>query len=208
MDSRCGANSDARVVADKIARVGVGPAAPINEFVDALRRQRPQSSVPYIDPDCGGTGARVLMLFQDPGPMAAQPRGSGMLSISNNDPSAKTLCQVLSEAGIPWSEVVPWNAVPWYTGGANTSDDKLQGLRTLGPLTALLPRLQVVVTFGGTAARSWQQAAAQVPALARYRRVATLHPGVGGLTNGYRQKAPVGRAQLLQDLVRVRSLLG
>jgi len=207
VDPRGGAYSDKRVVAEKLARVGIGPAAPINAFVDSLRKARPSSSVPYVDPDCGGVEARVLMLFQDPGPMAAQPKGSGMLSISNDDPSAKTLCQVLAEAAIPWSEVVPWNAIPWYTGGANSAADKLQGLLTLGPLTALLPRLCVVVTFGGTAAQSWHRAVAQVPELSCYTHISTLHPGVGGLTNGYRQKAPVGRTQLLRDLVEARSLL-
>jgi hypothetical protein len=208
MNSQCRANADRRVVTAKLARAKSGRASAVNEFVDGLRAQRLGAFIPYVDPDCGCTGARILMLFQDPGPKAAPPAGSGMLSISNDDASAQTICQLLAEVGIPWDDVMPWNAVPWYTGGANTSADKLEGLRTLGPLTALLPRLKVVVTFGGTATKSWERASEAVPALARYEHISTLHPSVRGQTRGGRQSMPIGRVQLVHDLRTAKSLLG
>lgn len=208
MNQQCRANAERRVVVAKLARAKSGRASAVNAFVDELRARRPSAFIPYVDPDCGCTDARILMLFQDPGPKAAPPAGSGMLSISNDDASAQTICQLLAEVGIPWDEVMPWNAVPWFTGGVNASADKLDGLRTLGPLTALLPELKVVVTFGGTATKSWQRAAETVPALARYEHIATLHPSVRGQTRGGRQSMPIGRAQLARDLRAAKSLLG
>ena len=153
MVTGCRANSNPRIVAEKLARVYSGPVSAVNAFVEELRSRRPNCFIPYVDPDCGGVNARVLMLFQDPGPKAAA-RGSGMLSISNDDPSAETIWHLLSEASIPWSDVMPWNAVPWYTGGGNSPGDTLAGLRTLKPLTDLLSKLEVVVAFGVLATKS------------------------------------------------------
>lgn len=184
-----------------------GPACAVNAFVEELRSRRPDCFVPYVDPDCGGVNARILMLFQDPGRKAAA-RGSGMLSISNGDPSAETVWRLLSEAAIPWSDVMLWNAVPWYTGGGNSPGDIAAGLCTLKPLTNLLGKLEVVVAFGGLATNSWRRAVWQSPTLRRFKHVATLHPSVRGQTRGGRQLMHIGRAQLVDDLMRAKLLLG
>lgn len=99
------------------------------------------------------------------------------------------------------------NALPWYTGGGDTPSDEAARLRTLKPLTDLLVRLKVVVTFGGVATKSWERAVEQIPELRRFGRIATLHPSVRDQTRGGRQLMAVGRAQLLDDLVHAKSLL-
>jgi hypothetical protein len=130
-----------------------------------------------------------------------------MLSASNDDPSAEMVWNLLAEVSIPWSEWMPWNAVPWYTGGENSSVDKEDGLRTLRPLTALLPRLEIVMTFGGLATASWGAVTKHTPALRRFQHIATLHPSVRGLTRGGRQQMAIGLAQLPKDFMHVRSML-
>ena len=85
---------------------------PLNRFVDELRDEHGQDSVPYLDPDCGGIHAQVLFLYQDPGPKASGPNGaSGFLSCENDDPSAETLNRLLHQADLPWSVCVPWGTV-------------------------------------------------------------------------------------------------
>lgn len=122
MQTGCRANANPAVVAEKISRVHSGPNTAINAFVDSLKAGRPGCDLLYVDPDYGGVEARILMLLQDPGPQASAG-GSNMLSISNNDSTAQTVCELLDEAAIPWKDVLAWNAVPWYTGGKNSAAD-------------------------------------------------------------------------------------
>ncbi len=201
------ANADANVVASKMGRVKSGSARSVNQFVDLLRGQRPGSSIPYVDPDCGGSTARILLLFQDPGPRAALPSGSGLLSVCNDDPSAETMWHLMDEAGLSWTDAIPWNAVLWYTGGGNKGEDRSAGLDALVGLIGLLPRLEVVVTFGGVAAKSWDRAIKSHADLARFQHIATLHPSIRGQARGRQQKMAVGRAQILDDLGRTKSLV-
>jgi hypothetical protein len=202
----CRANADPSVVRDKLARVASGPTGPINALVDRLHAARPGSFIPYVDPDCGGIDARILMLFQDPGPRAGA-HGSGMLSNSNDDPSAETVWHLFDETKIAWRDATPWNSVPWYTGGRNSEGDRSAGINALEELVGILRRTQVVVTFGGVAASSWGRAIRAVPALERFTHVATLHPSIRGLTRGGRQRADVGRAQLFKDFGAIKAQL-
>jgi hypothetical protein len=182
---------------------------PITDFVDELRRERSESSIPYVDPDMGGVSARVLFLFQDPGPMAsAATGGSGLLSPSNDDPSANTMCQVLHEAGLSWSEISAWNAVPWHTGGTNTAANREAGVEALCRLVSLMPKLSVVVTCGRQATASWEKAVRLRPELSRYSHIATLHPSDRGLTMGGQQFKPVGRAQFVKDVAAAKEIAG
>ncbi|MDZ4179201.1 MAG: uracil-DNA glycosylase [Coriobacteriia bacterium] len=194
------ANADPAVVADKLSRVHTGRTRTINVLVDSLRAQQPGAFIPYVDPDLGGADARVLMLFQDPGDKTMPPDGSGLLSVSNNDRSASRLCEVLDQAGIPWSELTAWNAIPWYTGGSNSPEDKKAGLLILIHLTRLLPELEIVVTFGNVATKSWHDAMRLTPELDRYRHIASRHPSPLGQTRG-------GRLILEESMRQVRTLL-
>lgn len=102
---------------------------------------------------------------------------------------------------------MPWNAIPWFTGGRNTAEDKREGRVILEQLTCRLPRLEVVVTFGNVATQSWKQTVKHMHTLERFKHVATLHPSIRGLTGGGRQRMYVGREQLRIDLLHAKSLL-
>lgn len=55
--------------------------------VDELRATPGRGWLPYLAPMYGGVHARVLSVFQDPGPMTEDGSGSGMLCCENDDPS-------------------------------------------------------------------------------------------------------------------------
>jgi hypothetical protein len=45
--------------------------------------------VPDFDPASDGVKVKALFLFEKPGPMTATAKGSGLLSIHNDDPTAE-----------------------------------------------------------------------------------------------------------------------
>lgn len=59
--------------------------------------------MPYIAPYHGGIGARVLSILRDPGPETHHAGGSGFVCVHNDDPTAKTLYELLTTAGIALS---------------------------------------------------------------------------------------------------------
>ncbi|SEB29090.1 hypothetical protein SAMN04490239_0188 [Rhodococcus koreensis] len=137
--------------------------APINHFVDMLRRVHPDRFIPYVAPTFGGTNARMLALFQDPGPMTnpRNPRGSGMLCVENADETAARHKSFLAEYKIDTCDILSWNAYPWY--GSNlygnkkdrTRADELAATRALSQLLSMLPNLEVVMLHGVIAKKAW-----------------------------------------------------
>jgi hypothetical protein len=79
---------DATFRADQHARLRDPHIAPFTDLVDELRTVPGRGWMPYIAPMYGGTGARVLSVFQDPGPRTRDDDGSGMLCCENDDDSA------------------------------------------------------------------------------------------------------------------------
>jgi hypothetical protein len=79
---------------------------PLTEYVDRLRATLPDpQGVPYFDPADGGVNARVMLLLEAPGRMAAansRRRGSGLVSCNNDDESARVTIGLLRDAG-GWS---------------------------------------------------------------------------------------------------------
>jgi hypothetical protein len=74
--------------------------APLTNYAASLRADG--SQVPDFDPRDGGTAARVLFLFEKPGPMTAQRngrRGSGFVSRDNDDPTAEGIFTFMQQAG-------------------------------------------------------------------------------------------------------------
>jgi hypothetical protein len=191
-----------------MSRIYDSPTGPLNRFVEDLRRERRDDSIPYIDPDAGGTRAQVLALFQDPGPKTKAEGGSGMLSWSNDDPSAECFCELLAETGIEWDMLVPWNAVRWYTGGKNPVQERAAGRLVLRRLLQLLPAARVVLTAGNTAKNQWITLTREHPPARQLRLFATLHPAGRGLTLGSRQPAHEGRSAIKAHLASLRDALG
>ena len=111
---------------------------------------------PYIPPACGGVDALALSISRDPGPKAGGTKGSGFLSVENNDASAERMGQFLAQAGIDYAQVVPWNAYPWYINSDPTTDQLRTGVEPLRHLIGLMPRLRVVIAHGTAADKGWK----------------------------------------------------
>jgi hypothetical protein len=86
--------------------------APINAFVDKIRDKDGRGWVPYIAPHHGGTDAQILSILRDPGPAAHSDKGSGFLSVENDDPTAERQARLFETHGISPRIVLPWNAYP------------------------------------------------------------------------------------------------
>ena len=141
---------------DQWARRYTGRVERINRFIDELGTKDDAGHPPYIPPVCGGVDALALSISRDPGPKAGGTKGSGFLSIENDDPSAERMGQFLDEAGIDYAEVVPWNAYPWYINSDPTTDQLRTGAEPLRDLIGLMPRLRVVLVHGLAAGKGWK----------------------------------------------------
>ncbi len=114
--------------------------------------------VPDFDPNNGNEKARMLSLFEAPGPGAVQ---SGIVSFDNRDPTARNFRDQLGEAGIDRRDIAMWNIVPWYisapTGNriraANTEDIEA-GRPYLDLVLAAMPNLKCIVLVGAAARKA------------------------------------------------------
>ena len=130
--------------------------APINALVDELRDPDGRGWVPYVAPVYGGIYARVLCIQRDPGRMTrSQHGGSGFLCPENDDGTAERYATMLDEAGIAVSDILGWNAYPWYIGRAPRAAELEAGVEPLRRLCGLLPELRVVMLHGGSARDGW-----------------------------------------------------
>jgi hypothetical protein len=122
----------------------------------ARLRKSSSLEVPDFDPCDGGTGARVLFLFEKPGPMTAQgtgKRGSGFISRDNDDPTAEATFVFMQQAGLRRKLTVIWNVIPWWNGTVTvTKQERLAGVKAVRDLMELLPELRAVVMVGKNAA--------------------------------------------------------
>ncbi|MEO6119129.1 MAG: uracil-DNA glycosylase [Terriglobales bacterium] len=125
--------------------------APLNAYVNSLRRCN-LGEVPDFDPLDGGIHARILFLFEKPGPMTAGGRGSGLISRNNDDPTAEACFRFMAKAKIARKLTVTWNVIPWWNDTRKITPSELRaGLACLEELIALLPKLAVVVLVGNKA---------------------------------------------------------
>ena len=80
---------DPDFLAVKQGRLREEHVAPLQALVDEIRQDRDTDAVPYVDPDSGGVGARVLFIVESPaGPGALR---SGMLSPNDDDETAANM---------------------------------------------------------------------------------------------------------------------
>jgi hypothetical protein len=128
--------------------------APLNKLVEELTAK---GWLPYIPPMYGGVNARLLSLLRDPGPKTRNGAGSGFLSMENDDASAEAICNYCLQARIDASDIVPWNAYPWYINRKPTSAELEAGMEPLADLIGLLPKLRVVMLHGGSAKHMWHR---------------------------------------------------
>lgn len=153
---------DAAFRAEQHARLHDPHVAPFTALVDELRGAPGHGWMPYVAPLYGGVHARVLSVFQDPGPKTEDGAGSGMICCENDDPSAELHATLLAEAGIPYSDVLPWNAYPWFRHrrGSTSGPSAAQldaGVEPLRRVVALAPELRVVMLHGRVARDGWRR---------------------------------------------------
>jgi hypothetical protein len=135
------------------AMLGLPHIAPLAEYATKLRRQN-LGEVPDFDPLDGGVEARVLFLFEKPGPMtdatgANSRRGSGFISRDNDDPTAEATFNFMCKADLPRHYTLIWNVIPWWNGTRKITRAELdRGMVRLKDLIGLLPKLRSVVLVG------------------------------------------------------------
>lgn len=191
------------VLEERLSGVLTGPVEALNDWV--LREEAKRNlSIPRFDPADAGTEAKVMFLLESPGPMADAGRGSGIISVDNNDPTAENLWCFRRNASLV-DGCLHWNAVPWYLGsesqGVVTPEpgDVRRGVSMFRALLALLPDLQVVVPMGNAAKQAWGMYCTERPN--NYVVVPTWHPAARALT------APGRRQNVQRALDRVAYLL-
>lgn len=145
--------------------------APLTAYAVELR-SRGVGTVPDFDPLDGGIAAKVLFLFEKPGPMTdahAPPglrMGSGFVSRDNDDPTAEATFRFMRQAGVPRTMAVLWNAVPWWNGTTRLSSEELTaGADAASVLLSLLPDLRAIVLVGAKARRLAPRLAGLKPGL-------------------------------------------
>jgi hypothetical protein len=119
-----------------------------------------RGKVPDFDPGDGGQDARVLFLFEKPGPMTVKEGkgkrpGSGFISCNNDDPTAENTFNFMKSAGIPRKQTVIWNVVPWWNGTRKVTTQELgAGIDCVKELIVRLESLRVVMMVGCQAAKA------------------------------------------------------
>src|SRR5262249_9080241 len=112
-DDRARSMRDAGVRERRKAMLCEPHIGPLTAFAAELRK-RGLGEVPEFDPLDGGVDARVLFLFEKPGPMTAEHHGSGFISRNNDDRTAEATINFMRQAGIPRKLTVIWNLIPWW----------------------------------------------------------------------------------------------
>ena len=145
---------------------------PLTRFVQSLRAQA-GLFVPDFDPHDGGTGARLLLVLEKPGPTVAPPIGSGFVSRDNPTETGRAIRDGMSAARVPRDAMAIWNTVPWWNGTMRVRvGEARDGAVALERLLPLLPSLRCVVLAGAVARRF----GAPVCARAGLRVFECVHP--------------------------------
>ncbi|NJC21459.1 uracil-DNA glycosylase [Arthrobacter pigmenti] len=139
---------------------------PLNDWVRSVSVERgrsirdSESVTPWFDPSMAGVNTKVLVLLEAPGRRATASRGSGFVSIDNNDGTAANLFTLFQESGLQRADVALWNIVPWYLpAGQKTKPTKRSDVLEAQPfveqLIPLFSQLRIVVTMGKMAGAGW-----------------------------------------------------
>ncbi|WP_280505081.1 uracil-DNA glycosylase, partial [Nocardia farcinica] len=184
-----------------------GPVAAINRLVDELVEESGEW-MPYVAPVLGGTNARLLTLFRDPGPKTRVDKGSGMLSPENDDQSAERFLTFFEESGLAAGELMTWNTYPWYLNRKPSAAEVDRGLEPLARVIALLPELAVVMAHGLDAQNAWRRFERRYPEVAgRLLVIPTYHTSKQALFTPDPQVRAQREEKLRADFARAASYL-
>lgn len=162
--SYLGRNHDRVVVAEKLSRIRQPHIAPFNALADEIADfyGLPRGHVPYVDPDQGGTDARVLVLLDNPSTKAEAGTGSGLLSLDNDDWTAKNCRLAYKKFVVDWKDVVHWNVCPFPTSniknGKSLDSERQEGAQWTRRVSELCENLEVVLLLGRAAEDGWRRA--------------------------------------------------
>jgi hypothetical protein len=163
-----GRNGDAAFLAAKRARIREPHVRPLNDLADRIADTvgLAHGDVPYVDPDSGGIRARVLVMLDNPGTKAKSGSGSGLLSLDNDDPTARRLRETYQRHHVASADLVGWNAVPFPTAGrGSTAAERRDGAPWIREFISLCPGLEYVLPLGAAARDGWKRAALSSPGL-------------------------------------------
>ncbi|WP_165968696.1 uracil-DNA glycosylase [Arthrobacter crusticola] len=189
---------------------------PLNDWVRSLNHARtgstadPESTAPWFDPSGGGVNARVLFLLEAPGSRSSASRGSGFISIDNNDATAANLYALTQKAGLDRATFALWNIVPWYLPeGTRTKATKRADTLEAGPhlesFVELFTDLDRVVTMGTFAREGWEVLRRRSPGTAALNWTAVPHPSATNLnTRPHHREQILHAMQEAGRLVRAR----
>ncbi|WP_228803910.1 uracil-DNA glycosylase [Nocardia higoensis] len=184
-----------------------GRVAPINRLIDELVEESGEW-MPYVAPVYGGTEARLLTLFRDPGPKTKVDKGSGMLSLENDDQSAERFLSFFEEAGMLVDDLMTWNTYPWYINRKPSAAEIDRGLEPLERVIALLPELTVVMAHGGDAQTAWRRFERKNPAVAeKFLVIPTYHTSKQALFTPDPDVRAAREAKLRDDFARAAAHL-
>lgn len=194
-------NADPAFCAQQLERRYDPHIEPVNRLVDELSTD--ERWMPYVSPLYGGINAHVLFLFQDPGPATRAGKGSGLLSPENDDPSAELFSTCLEAAGLSYSDVITWNAYPWFipTQVAPSSRMLAEGTAPLAKLIDVLPALRAVCLGGRKAELGWARYASTHPSTTAQLTVTeSLHTSRRGITRGGQHSREIGIEKLVESM--------
>lgn len=89
--------------------------------------------------------------LENPGVDVEGESGIQLLPTQNSSAAATYVAKQLARIGIPESDVLPWNANPWFKGSGTSKiepSEMLYGEHALRGLLMLTPELKVVVDRG------------------------------------------------------------
>lgn len=164
-----GRNADPEVVDAKWQRIRDPHVKPLNDLADRIADAEGLSHgyVPYVDPDQGGIRGRMLVLLDNPSTKAEAGTGSGLLSLDNDDRTARNCREAYERHGVDWRDVVHWNVVPFpvagVKNGGSTIAERIRAVPWTREAVGLLEKLEIVLLLGGAARDGWKRAALDLP---------------------------------------------
>lgn len=152
------------------------PLGPINAFVASLQNRDGPGWLPDVPASLGDGSAKGLSILRDPGRYTLQ---SGVLSGDNRDPTTARQLELFGKYRVSLTDVLPWNAYPWFINGKLSSADLDAGAKVLSSLVDLLPSLRGVLLQGNEAAATWDRVVRCRPSLVQQRGLVVarcIHP--------------------------------
>ena len=158
--------------ARRLAMLDEPHIAPPTNFIRRLRATRPELMIPNVDPLDGGTGARMIFVFEAPGSNTLE---TNFISRNNDDRTAEATFRFMQMAGIPRSETMIWNTGPgWDRDITNSARTAGRDAAPLRGFVEVLPRLgEAGVVLVGGAARRYAQPLVAERGLLTFE---TVHP--------------------------------